>query len=284
MDTSPLGRLSGELRNRIYAYFFSNQLPSPIEIDIRPKTGGARLKRPLRKTRSALALTTTSRQLRNETLALFWSTASLRIVAENLTTHSEPLDSVSGLHFLNAAQETNEIRIENLEQWLWRSGLYDSARFLRPVELDLGMFDPGIYMHTFQGVVLGLVRGETRALVRLMEVLGEYAGPDPEVDVTLRFSVRVKADTAMGPFRVSNERKLALAVIDEMCQGRMEAVLAQFEEGFLTGYGQSVLVRDLAMCRSVAEMLVRYIVADSEVESRLGKRGVLGQVARFGQK
>lgn len=287
MDTSPFGSLSGELRNRIYAFFFATQLSAPIQIDIRPTTG-ARLKSCKAKTRSALALTASSRQLRQETLALFWSTASIRIVADTITSYSYPLDLddvPEGVHPSNHAAHLNNERIHSLQRFLFFSGIYSSARFLRPIEVDLGTWDPSITATTagsFPWPILRLVRRETAALLRPLLELQKNAGPDAATvgEITLRFGVRVKPATALGPIVVQNEREQALAAIGELCDGRMEIVNAQFREGFLTTFGQAVLANDLVMCRSVAEVLVRYIVVEGEVEGVAGSGGRVGAVAR----
>ena len=86
MDASPFGTLSGELRNRIYHYFFKAQLAGKVHVDIRD--GRARLHRCRKEIRNALALTATSRLLRRETLAIFWSTALFHIKADTLTAYS----------------------------------------------------------------------------------------------------------------------------------------------------------------------------------------------------
>lgn len=292
MDVSPFGRLPGELRNRIYHYFFATQLASPIQIDIRPapRDGGARLKNSRAKTRSALALTAASRQLRHETLALFWSTATLRIVAETLTTHSHPVDEVPGVHPINRAHHINEDRIDILKVWLWQCKLDKQANSLhQPIELDLGTWDPHINVHNHQRIILDLMAREAAGLLEPLHNLQKHVAvtapnkaAEKAVDITLRFSVRVKADTALGPIRVCNEREQALAAVGELCAGRMATIQAQFQNGLLTPYGRSVLSHDLAMCKSVAEIFVQHVVAkdededEDEGESESGVRGGSG--------
>ncbi|KAM0722143.1 hypothetical protein Q7P37_001584 [Cladosporium fusiforme] len=268
MDTSPFASLCGELRNRIYKFFFPSLITSAIQIDIRPQTG-AQIKRAQGKILSALALTATCRQIRQETLAMFWSTASILIVAGTLDSYTNADDSYSHpyLHSLNAAAHTNLERIHNLQKWLYFSDLYRHARFLRPIEVDLGMWDPRIDAHDLQGKILTLLRGETVALLRPLQALQQHGHDNTGLEVSLRFSVRVKASTALGPIRVPNERGKALGAVGELCRSRMASVQAQYDGGLLTSHGHGVLSHDLAMCRSVAEMLVRYAVAEGEAEA-----------------
>lgn len=87
MEDSLFGKLSGELRNRVYDFFFDKHLAEKVQIDIRRKDG-AHVKTNKQKTRTALAFTACCRQIRKETLELFWSKISLRIIADNLTTYS----------------------------------------------------------------------------------------------------------------------------------------------------------------------------------------------------
>jgi hypothetical protein len=69
---------------------------------------------------------------------------------------------------------------------------------------------------------------------------------------------------------VANERKQALASIAELCEGRSAKVQAQFLKGILTTNGHFVLLQDMAMCRSLAELLVGYIVEEEEEHVDIG--------------
>jgi hypothetical protein len=288
--------LSGELRNRIYSYFFATLLTQTHQSTIDIREDHARLTRNAPKTRSALALTATSRQLRSETLALFWSNLSLRIVSGTLTAYSQPTDSVPGVHPMNRAHHINQDRAENLREWLQRSGVARFARFLRPAELDLGMWDPRAHRAEHQFRVLRLLGGDAQELTKaLQQVLGrsrfvsDYNSDDGDehehehdegedivttkkqqqqhpADFTLRFKVQVVPSTALGSICVANERKQALASIAELCEGRSAKVQDQFLKGILTTNGHFVLLQDMAMCRSLAELLVGYIVEEEEEE------------------
>jgi hypothetical protein len=282
--------LSGEMRNRIYDYFFTAQLtnaPNQTHIDIREDH--PRLTRNAPKTRSALALTATSRQYRAETLALFWSKLSLKIVAGTLTTYSQPVDSIRGVHPMNRAHHINQDRAECLQEWLERSGVARFARFLRPVELDLGMYDPQVHADAHQFMVLRLLGGDTTDLTRLLQGLGRskaamsnssHSSDDKNdsdnsvttrkllhpAGCTLRFKVQVVPSTALGSICVANERTQALASIAALCEGRSTKVQAQFQDGILTPNGRFTLLQDMAMCRSLAELLVDHIIKEEQQE------------------
>jgi hypothetical protein len=298
MTTTPpppchFNTLSGELRNRIYSYFFCSLLNPTHQttIDIRDEEGHARLTRNAPKTRSALALTAVSHQLRAESLSLFWSHLSLRIVSGTLSTYSQPIDSVPGVHPINRAHHINQDRAECLRSWLESSGVARFAKFLKPVELDLGMWDPRFQLDRHQFRVLRLMGGDTLGLTRLLQKgLGRSgfksisnSGNDNNdhnnsltlttkkqkqhpTGCTLRFKVQVVPSTALGSICVANERKQALASIAELCEGRAAKVEAQFRDNILTVNGRLCLLQDMAMCRSLAEVLVQYIVEEELVE------------------
>ena len=297
--------LSGELRNRIYSHFFAALLTptQPTTIDIR--TPYPQLTRNQSKTRAALALTASSRQLRAETLGLFWSKINLRINAGTLTAYSQPAGSVPGVHPMNRAHYINQDRAACLREWLARSGVAGFARLLRPIELDLGMWDPSSHADAHQFIVLRLLCGDAQDLTRQLRRLGDAGqsddedeeddedddsddndsyGPDkkPATGCTLRFKVQVLPATALGSICVANERKQALATIAELCEGRAAKVQAQFEKGLLTNYGQFVLLNDMAMCRSLAELLVGYIV--EEEQKQVDRGGNRGQVRKRSQR
>jgi hypothetical protein len=298
--------LSGELRNRIYAYFFATLLTPTHQTTIDIREDRASLTRNAPKTRSALALTATSRQLRSETLALFWSSLSLRIVSGTLTAYSQPTDSIPGVHSMNRAHHVNQDRAENLREWLQRSGVARFARFLRLAELDLGMWDPRAHRAEHQFRVLRLLGGDAQELTKaLQQGLGrsrfvsdsnsgdgddnehEHEHDDDSVTTkkqqqqpagfTLRFKVQVVPSTALGSICVANERKQALASIAELCEGRSAKVQAQFLKGILTTNGHFVLLQDMAMCRSLAELLVGYIVEEEEEEEHVDIGAAKGQ-------
>jgi hypothetical protein len=280
--------LSGELRNRIYSYFFASLLNPTRQTTIDIRTPTAQLSRNAPKTRSALALTAVSHQCRAETLALFWSHLSLRIVSGTLSAYSQPIDSVPSVHPMNRAHHINQDRAECLREWLESSGVARFAKFLKPMELDLGMWDPQVHADAHQFRVLRLLGGDTLELTRCLQgVLARSrylsksnsgSGEDnknnndntvstwKQAGCTLRFKVQVVPSTALGSICVANERKQALASIAELCEGRAAIVQAQFLEGVLTPLGQSTLFQDIAMCRSLAEVLVHYIVEEKQVE------------------
>jgi hypothetical protein len=294
--------LSGELRNRIYSYFFATLLTQSHQTTIDIRTTSAQLARNAPKTRSALALTATSRQLRSETLALFWSNLSLRIVAGTLAAYSLPTDSIPGVHPMNRAHHINQDRADNLREWLEHSGVARFAKFLKPVELDLGMWDPRVHASAHQFIALRLLGADTQDLTRLLQGLvrsGNFnssnsnsnSGKDHDDDddddndddndnnnhsltntrksaagCTLRFKVQVVPSTALGSICVANERKQALASIAALCEGRSTRVEGQFLKGTLTQHGRFILLQDMAMCRSLAELLVGYIVEEEQEE------------------
>lgn len=294
--------LSGELRNRVYSYFFATLLTRTHQTTVDIRHPSAQLSRNAPKTRSALALTATSRQLRSETLALFWSHLSLRIVAGTLTTYSQPGDSIPGVHPMNRAHHINEDRADCLREWLQRSGVARFAKLLRPVELDLGMWDPRVHAAEHQFRVLRLLGADAQELTKaLRQGLGRSKGIDMynsgdedddddnddddnlatrkqqrSAGCTLRFKVQVVPSTALGSICVANERKQALASIAELCEGRSAKVEAQFLKGILTPNGHAVLMTDMAMCRSLAELLVGYIV-EEEKEEHVEGSGSKGQ-------
>jgi len=264
MDASPFGKLSSELRNRIYHYFFQAQLAKKVHVDIRNKR--ARLHQHGREIRSALALTATSRLLRYETLAIFWSSASFRITADALTAYSYPCDAVVDVKPMNRAYHINQDRATTLKRWLRRSGILDFMNVLRSIELDLGVWDPRIYAHNHQPIALRLLEGNTTALTAVLENLTSCS-LNSAAECTLEFGLSVCPSTAMGPIRVPNNRKQALVVIDKLCESRQIEVQAKFHEGLLTRHGYSVLFNDVASCRSVADLLVGHIVEEKEEES-----------------
>lgn len=205
---------------------------------------------------------------------------------------------------MNRSHHVNQDRAECLREWLACSGVKDFARMLRPVELDLGTWDPRVHADEHQFVVLRLLGGDTLDLTRLLrgvlgrsggrgggkEGNGNYGGNSDSVTTTtttaaqqpggctLRFKVQVVPSTALGSICVANERKQALASIAELCEGRSAKVRAQFQKNLLTTNGHFVLLNDMAMCRSLAELLVGYIV--EEEEEHVGDGGSKGLVRK----
>lgn len=296
METSPFGKLPGELRNRIYHFFFATQLPSTVQLDIRDAASGPRLKLPLTKTRSALALTATSRQLRAETLAIFWSSAPFRIVTDTLSIFSAPNDDIPAVLPLNRAHHINQDRAHALATWLQRSGIAYFAHIAQPIELDLGTWNPQINSPLDQAQearVLRLLGEDTAALTAQLLALhgskskskarSSFAG-GASSEPTLRFSVHIHPSTAMGPIRVPNEREQAMATIGGLSKARVEKVEANFQKGFLTDFGRRSLVNDIVLCRSAAEMLVPYIVAEAENEEDVGDEGEGGEGEGVGEE
>jgi hypothetical protein len=264
MDASPFGTLSGELRNRIYHYFFQSQLAEKVHVDIR--NNRARLHKHRREIRSALALTATSHLLRRETLAIFWSSASFRIKADTLTAYSYPGDSIAYVKPVNHAEEINKERAAKFRRWLKRSGILRFAHTIRPIEIDLGVWDPAIYAHELQAHVLRRIEGSTMALTSPLRYITTCC-LNTAAECTLIFRVSLAPATALGPIRVPNDRKLALVVIDQLCEGRQARVQAEFQKGILTRHGYSVLFRDIVSCRAVADLLVGHIAEEKEEES-----------------
>lgn len=260
MDASPFGALSGELRNRIYYFFFTAQLAAQIHIDVREEAR-PRLKRNSNKTRSAVALTSACRQLRAETLAIFWSTASFRIIADTLTAYSspDPNDAIPGVDPMNRAKHINDDRAETLYAWLHDSGIKPFAPNLLPMELDLGFWDPRAQLPQLQQYVLRSLESDTLALTRVLENnVGNAAS------CTLNFKVQLQPSTALGPIRVPNERKRALVAVTALCNRRQSDVEAAYRKGMLTSHGYGILTNDVASCRAVAELLVWYIVKEEK--------------------
>lgn len=268
MNNSPIGRLSGELRNRIYHFFFSSQLAAQTHIDVRENH--PRLKRNQDKTRSALALTAVCHQLRRETLAILWSTASFRIVANTLTAYSYPDDNdgVLGVDPMNRAKHINDDRAEILKAWLQHSGIKNFTRLLRPIELDLGMYDPRVQRPQHQHYVLRSLGEDTLELTKVLEDNTSNAAT-----CTLHFKVQLQPSTALGPIIVPNSRQKALKAISKLCDRRQTAVKARYREGMLTRHGYSILSNDVASCRAVADLLVWYIVKEKEKSDENGGGG-----------
>ena len=274
MDTSsPFDKLSGELRNRIYHYFFTSQLASTkSHLDIRQPL--ARLRTTKTQIRSALALTATNRLLRHETLAIFWSTASFRIVADTLTAYSYPSDSIPDVKPVNRASHINQDRAATLRRWLRRSGILRFAHIVQPLELDLGVWDPRLLardqqqqqQQQQQPLVLRLVESSVLALTTPLQHLTHCSLNDAATECTLVFRLSLQPSTAMGPIRVPNDRKKALAVVEELYEKRTASFQAKFREGLLTRHGYSVLFNDTASCRVVADLLVGHIVEEKEEE------------------
>lgn len=268
MNDSPIGRLSGELRNRIYHFFFSSHLAAQTHIDIRGDH--PRLKRNQNKTRSALALTAVCHQLRRETLAILWSTASFRIVADTLTTYSYPDDNdgILGVDPMNRAKHINDGRVETLEAWLQHSGIKNFTSLLRPIELDLGMYDPRVQQPQHQHYVLRSLGEDTLELTKVLE-----DNTSNGATCTLHFKVQLQPSTALGPISVPNSRKKALKAVSKLCDRRQAAVKARYREGMLTRHGYSILSNDVASCRAVADLLVWYIVKEKEKSDENGGEG-----------
>ena len=265
MDAFPFDKLSGELRNRIYYYFFRAQLAEKFHLDIRGNT--ARLRSKKKEIRNALALTATSHQIRRETLAIFWSTASFRIVAATLTAFSYPGPSgFLNTKPMNRAYHVNKDRAAALRHWLKRSGILRFARILRPVEIDLGVWDPRIHAREHQPVVLRLIEGSTAALTAPLRHIASCS-LNTAAECTLEFRLSLQPSTAMGPIRVPNDRKQALAVVKALCESRQAVTQANFQKGLFTRHGYSVITSDISSCRAVADLLVEYIVEEKEEES-----------------
>jgi hypothetical protein len=265
MDASPFGKLSGELRNRIYHYFFKAQLADKFNLDI--CNDRARLRSKKKEISSALALTATSRLLRRETLAIFWSTVSFRIIANTLSAFSDPgFLVISDIKPSDRGYEITKHRAATLIHWLKRSGILRFARNLRPIELDLGVWDPRLYAHEGQPVVLRLIKGSVLALTTPLRSITSCSLNDA-AECTLVFRLSLQPSTAMGPICVPNDRKQALAVVKELCEERQSSTLAKFLAGFFTRHGYSVITNDITSCRAVADLLVGYIAEEKEEES-----------------
>ncbi|KAM0700587.1 hypothetical protein Q7P35_012308 [Cladosporium inversicolor] len=266
MDASPFGKLSGELRNRVYHFFFLSQLADKFHVDIR--NDRPRLRSKKKEIRSALALTATNRQFRRETLAIFWSTASFRIVADTLTaySYSNQWTIIQGDKPMNRAYNTNKDRAATLKLWLKRSGLLRFTRILRPMELDLGVWDPRVYARGQQPVVLRLIEGSVTALTAPLRYITSCS-LNTDAECTLVFTLSLQPSTAMGPIKVPNDRKQALAVVEELCKGRLADAQATFQKGLFTRHGYSVIFNDINSCRAVADLLVGYIAEEKEEES-----------------
>jgi hypothetical protein len=263
MDASPFGKLSGELRNRIYHYYFQAQLAEKFHLDIR--NDEARLRSKKKEIRSALALTATCRLLHRETIAIFWSKISFRIIANTLTAFSYPGNSdPPGIKARNRAYEINKFRAATLINWLKRSGILRYTHHLRPIELDLGVWDPRLYARERQPVVLRLIAGSVTALTTPLRYITSCSLNDDAAECTLVFRLSLQPSTAMGPICVPNDRKQALVVVKELCEERQSSTLAKFLGGFFTRHGYSAISNDIASCRAVADLLVPYIAEEKE--------------------
>ena len=106
-----------------------------------------------------------------------------------------------------------------------------------------------------------------RALTTPLRLLGrDGCGFDEAAECTLVFRLSLQPSTAMGPIRVPNDRKRALAVVGEVYEKRMASFQEKFQGGLLTRHGHSVLFNDTASCRVVADLLVGYVVEEKEEE------------------
>lgn len=265
MDASPFGKLSGELRNRIYHYFFQAQLAEKFHLDIR--NDQARLRSKKKEIRSALALTATCRLLHRETIAIFWSKISFRIIANTLTAYSYPGNSLPmDVKPRDRGYEINKFRAATLTHWLKSSGILRFAQHLRPIELDLGVWDPRLYARERRPVVLGLIRGSVKALTTPLRYITSCSLNDA-AQCTLVFRLSLQPATTMGPICVPNDRKQALVVVKQLCEERQSSTLAKFLGGFFTRHGYSAISNDIASCRTVADLLAGYIVEKKEEKS-----------------
>lgn len=266
MDASLFGKLSGELRNRIYHYYFQAQLAEKFHLDIR--NNKARLRRKKKEIRDALALTATCRLLRRETLAIFWSKVSFRIIANTLTAYSYPGNSLSmDVKPSDRGYEINKFRAATLIRWLKRSGILRFAQHLRPIELDLGVWDARLCARERQAVVLRLIEGSVTTLTTPLRYITSCS-LNNAAECTLVFRLSLQPSTAMGPICVPNDRKRALVVVKELCEERQSSTLAKFLAGFFTRHGYSVISNDIASCRAAADLLVKYITEEKQEESK----------------
>jgi hypothetical protein len=274
MDASPFGSLSGEIRNRIYHYFFRAQLAAQADLDIRDIHGKrAFLKTHRKEVRNALALTAVNKQLHAETLGIFWSTVSLRIVANTLTAYSEPNDPVPGVRPMNRADHINQDRVANLRLWLMTSGIRKYRRIVKPMELELGMWDPHVYAHDHQHFVMRMLAYHMKSLTRPLRRFASCSSKNAAEGCTLTFKVQITPATAMGNIRIPNELARALSAVAKLCEQRQARIQAKFEKGRLTRFGYTVLNTDIITCRSVAELLLGYILEKkAEKSSRSSRR------------
>jgi hypothetical protein len=263
MEASLFGELSGELRNRVYQFFFRSQLALRTDVDIRKER--ARSRHNVSGTRSALALTAVNRQLRKETLELFWSTVSLRIDAQTLTAYSQPDDVVPHVRPMMRAHHVNQTRAAILEKWLENSGFNTFSHLVRPIELDLGMWNPRIHAHEHQLIVMRFLESNTSLLIAaLRKNTAKSAGI--AANCTLFLRVQLQPSTALGPICIPNARKLALVTLAKLCEGRQAARRELLQKGTLTDFGYAILANDVVMCRSVADFLINWIVQEREPE------------------
>ena len=166
----------------------------------------------------------------------------------------------------NRAYNINKTRAANLRNWLQNSGVMDFASMIRPVEIDLGVWDPRVHAGDDQALVMRLIEGSTLALTLLLRILTN-CNLVTAAECTLVFRLSLQLSTAMGPICVPNDRKQALVVVKEMCESRLAVTQAKFRGGFFTRHGYSVITNDINSCRAVADLLVGYIAEEKEEES-----------------
>ena len=128
------------------------------------------------------------------------------------------------------------------------------------------MWDPSIYTHTQQPLILRLIAKSTMAVTAPLESIMCYS-LNSAAECTLIFRVSVAPSTALGPIYVPNDRKQALAVVEKLCKSRQKDYQALYQQGLFTRHGYSVVFNDIASCRAVADLLVDHIVEEKEVES-----------------
>ena len=148
MDTSPLGGLSPELRNAIYELVVC--LEKPIIISVIRDSTPCHYNTPLAK--NALALTATSRQIRAESLPMFFGANTFELQTEYfkfLDVQKLPVDTldytadepITPMRKKKATRRSLKPRLPGVWRWIRQIG-EENAMSLRNVNIVLGTCDP----------------------------------------------------------------------------------------------------------------------------------------------
>ena len=143
MDNSPLCKITPELRNRIYAFALGSFTEGMYQVNLEDDT--PRLHRPRMAIAHGWHLTMVCRQIRNDSLDVFWRNVSVHVVTnimerdgcatpialtgvESYEYDSGPSGSYQMIFLLTA-----------LRHWLTQSGI--SGHKLKYVRLDLDLWE-----------------------------------------------------------------------------------------------------------------------------------------------
>lgn len=154
----------------------------------------------------------------------------------------------------------NKCRAKALRQWIKDSRILNFAHCLRPIDLDMGFWDPRMNDNLNQGVMLNLLKLESLYLNGALRPLLVAMKTTQAEEFKLMFNIVVLPGTALGIVTVPNDRDKALAVVHSHCDGRLSLYDEMWSRGSLTHFGWSSLLIDVLACRSAADLLIRQIM------------------------